>query len=1039
MSNVGYATLQIIPSAKGFGSALTGQTSSHFSTAGRTGGATMAKGFRGSFLPAVKSLAGPVAALFAVSKIKDFFGSAIDEAREAQKVGALTTQVIKSTGGAAGVTAKHVGALATAISRKAGIDDEAIQSGENLLLTFRDVHNEAGRGNAIFDRATRSAVDLSVAMGTDTRSAALQLGKALNDPVLGLTALRRSGVSFTKEQQDQIKAWVASGDTLKAQKAILAEVEKEFGGAAKAAATNGEKLSVAWGNLKERVGTALLPFLDRAEAALTSLINGGGRLAPVFHAISAAWDRLTGAFEGGGAASGVLSQIETVARTLGATFMSSVLPALQRFGAYLLATLVPALQQVWATFSQHVLPVLAQVATFIYGKVYPAIAAIVVAVAQRLRPVVDAAVASFRKNFLPTIVKVADKFREWLPTIERVISVVLKVVGVVLKLAATILGKVLPPLIRFTGFLMKTVVVVLATVIGWVVKFIGALLDIGGAIAKGIAAVGRFLSAVKDKVGAAVRFVAGLPGKVKAAVGDLGHLLFDAGKAVIQGFWDGMVDTWNKAKGFVSGIGGWISDHKGPIDYDRRLLIPHGRAVMEGFAKGIRDGFDDVKKAVADATKLIEDNGANEALDAIRKKNARYLSTRLDDALNASSVSTVKGAFDRLTSIVTDLGNDRAAAAKALHAANKKVADAEEALDKALAAPAKTKAEARARADRVAAARDSLREALSVQKTASSDLAFARANAAIAQTLHAQLADGERALESIARRRTALAEQIKAATSVLEEAQRQFDDYAKSVTDSVAATGALTAFMKSGTDDAGNAIVTSFQDIVSGLSGAVDQAEGFQTLIGQLTTAGLDQGLIDQVVQAGPQLGTAMANAILQGGADGVAQLNALNAQLKSVAQAIGLDQADALYGAGVQAAEGLLNGLKDKEDDLVAEARHIARLIEKTIRAALDIHSPSRVLRALGQMSGEGYRLGLADSADGIASTMATVVAPPSAPVIPAPSLGGSRGGESPMTSEDVLEALEAIREETAALRGEVRRLPDRHAQNIRTGAVKR
>jgi hypothetical protein len=80
------------------------------------------------------------------------FSSFIDQARESAKIGRVTAQVIQSTGGAAHVTAAQVGDLATQISNKTGADDEAVQSGENMLLTFTNVRNEVGKGNDILTR-----------------------------------------------------------------------------------------------------------------------------------------------------------------------------------------------------------------------------------------------------------------------------------------------------------------------------------------------------------------------------------------------------------------------------------------------------------------------------------------------------------------------------------------------------------------------------------------------------------------------------------------------------------------------------------------------------------------------------------------------------------------------------------------------------------------------------------------------------------------------------------------------------------------------
>ena len=149
---------------------------------------------------------------------------------EAQKVAAQTNAVLKSTGKAAHVSAKQVEDMAESLMTMSGVDDELIQQGENLLLTFKNIRNETGRGNDIFDQATKAMLDMSVALGQDATSSAIQLGKALNDPVKGVTALRRVGVSFTAAQIKQIKTLVATGKTLQAQKLILRELNQEFGG-----------------------------------------------------------------------------------------------------------------------------------------------------------------------------------------------------------------------------------------------------------------------------------------------------------------------------------------------------------------------------------------------------------------------------------------------------------------------------------------------------------------------------------------------------------------------------------------------------------------------------------------------------------------------------------------------------------------------------------------------------------------------------------------------------------------------------------------
>jgi hypothetical protein len=206
---------------------------------------------------------------------------------ESQKIGKQTEAVLKSTGGAAHVTAKQVDDLSGSISRKTGFDDEAIKSGENLLLTFTGIRNEAGKGNDIFTQSTGIMADMSRALGQDMKSSAIQLGKALNDPIKGVTALQRVGVSFTASQKDTIKHLVETGQKVKAQKLILGELRKEFGGSAAAYGKTLpgalDKAKVAFGNVAESIGKRLAPWLTKGATFLskmfTQLEKGKGPLA----------------------------------------------------------------------------------------------------------------------------------------------------------------------------------------------------------------------------------------------------------------------------------------------------------------------------------------------------------------------------------------------------------------------------------------------------------------------------------------------------------------------------------------------------------------------------------------------------------------------------------------------------------------------------------------------------------------------------------------------------------------------------------------
>ena len=187
---------------------------------------------------------------------------AIDAAVEAQKVQKGVEASVRSSGGAANVTAKEIDKFASAMQFKTGIDDEAIKTSQTLLLGFRGVRNESGKGNKIFNRASVAMLDLGKKMGS-TDGAAKALGRALSDPVGGLKGLRTAGVSLTAQQKEQVKGFVASGDLLSAQKIVLDEVTKATGGYAESTTTAGDRAKLAFGELQEKIGGGLLPIAEK--------------------------------------------------------------------------------------------------------------------------------------------------------------------------------------------------------------------------------------------------------------------------------------------------------------------------------------------------------------------------------------------------------------------------------------------------------------------------------------------------------------------------------------------------------------------------------------------------------------------------------------------------------------------------------------------------------------------------------------------------------------------------------------------------------
>ncbi len=137
--------------------------------------------------------------------IVDFFKTSVQGSADYQKAFAQTEAVFKSTGGAVGVTTDELQNLARNLSAVEGaslFSDDQILGAQNVLMTFTNIRDLE------FADATAAVTDLSQAMGQDLQSSAVQIGKALNDPAEGITALTRVGVSFTDEQKDMVKTLV---------------------------------------------------------------------------------------------------------------------------------------------------------------------------------------------------------------------------------------------------------------------------------------------------------------------------------------------------------------------------------------------------------------------------------------------------------------------------------------------------------------------------------------------------------------------------------------------------------------------------------------------------------------------------------------------------------------------------------------------------------------------------------------------------------------------------------------------------------------
>ena len=226
------------------------------------------------------------------------FKASVDNYRQQEAANRKLQNALRNTGSAIGTNYDELKRYASELQRVNGFADDATMNAMATLTTFRSVQGD------VFKATIKAAQDMAAFMGTDLNSAVQQLGKALEAPEVGLTMLRRSGVVFTQEMTDGIKAMVKEGKTYEAQLLILEEVNKRFGGAAAAqaetAAGQWKRVSNAFGDLTEHIGRSseasrglarglaeTLEFADRIISAKSlsawqkfwAIINSGSKAA----------------------------------------------------------------------------------------------------------------------------------------------------------------------------------------------------------------------------------------------------------------------------------------------------------------------------------------------------------------------------------------------------------------------------------------------------------------------------------------------------------------------------------------------------------------------------------------------------------------------------------------------------------------------------------------------------------------------------------------------------------------------------------------
>ena len=469
-----------------------------------------------------------------------FLKSSVDTASNAEKTNANLAQTLKSTKGVAGMTMQSLNDLTQAMVNNTTFSGGEVKAGEAMLLTFTNI------GKDVFPQATSAMLDFAQKMGTDPTNAAMTLGKALNDPVNGLSKLTRSGVTFTDQQKKQITTMQKAGDTAGAQKLMIAELNKEFGGQAAAAADTyagkQKQLQNQLNSVKSAIGTALIPILQALIKPITPVLQAIAQFVtanPKLTAAILAVIAVVGTLVGGISLMNTVMSMVAVAQTVALGPILLVVAAVAALAAGAIAVVTH-----WS-----------QISTFFVNLWNTVKDATVSAI--------NAIIGWFSQlpgKIWTFLVDIVTKIGQWGANM--------------VQKAAVEVPLFINRVVTFYAELPGKIWTFLVDVVSKVVQWCGNLISTAGT------EIPKFVSTV-------VSFISELPGK-----------MLDIGSNIVHGIWDGI-------NGAVSWLHDRISDFCGGIvkGFKEKLKI-HSPSVLfadvigKNLALGIGQGFTENMKAV---------------------------------------------------------------------------------------------------------------------------------------------------------------------------------------------------------------------------------------------------------------------------------------------------------------------------------------------------------------------------------------------------------------------------------------------------------
>ena len=810
----------------------------------------------GGGMGALKFAAVGAGAIIAAKAVYDFGKAAVDSAQEAAVADARLQSIAESMGYIDGAYAGGISRMneySSTLMKQIGVDDESIKATQAKLLTFKNLGVTMNETGGMFDRATKAAYDLASAGFGSAEGNAKQLGKALQDPVKGISALTRSGVTFTEAEKEKIKTLAESGRAGKAQELVMAAIEKQVGGTAAATATASGKMKVSFGELQEKIGTSILPVLSKLADTLTPLFEKlqgpigkvadmlGGVLGKALDALTPVLPVLADAITKLG---GAMGQILTTAIQALIPIVTPLLTILGDLGSRVGPILAPLLEKIGVLFSEimkTLMPLIKPLTELVMGildaaapilglvvdtliMLVRALAPVFVAVGQIIPPlsklinVVFAALMPILKPLMPVIEALAAVFSD---VLTRAIGLIMTALGYMIegwaKLAPFILNNVTIPVVNFFLQMAEDILTSAAEMFSW------------------IPGLGDKLATARDAVtefkGTATKAIADAATTIGTEGAKIGKDLIDNGVAMMK-------DPANSTK-----------------------LNQAGKGVGLDMALGIASGITSGQTQINAASALSINRAEHAARAAAQSSSPSKLFAKIGGDLTAGLVEGVKAGGDKVREALQTTYTDWFAST--VETLKDKLKDARDAFN-------------------------SFKKDVATALTSGIDFAGAASGAAErgAAVDAAQRALNEARAKAAAAAPDASAEDKKALTDAVTVAQSALD----------------------AAETEGTKLGTTFMDSLNAQAAkAVEFAEKVKTLISMK----LSREALTQVLAAGADAGVGIADELIAGGATTITAANDLVTTTQAAADRVAEEAGINFEGAGVVSANETLKGFK--------------------------------------------------------------------------------------------------------------------------------